>query len=342
MCETVENWREDARAGRTHEPIDITVELDGLGRQLSELPGGKTPFGKEFAEDDKKQGNPDGGAPVFVDASGRRSKKIRRLGWGVAVLCAVYAITLVAALVGGGSTAPLLNIPGVPDLAGRGKPAQTVRTDPSASASTAGRPGHPAPVPSVTDADGNLVPNPDPRVDEASDGRPAGPGPGASGTAGAIHGGSGGAGTSGTSAGGQGTSGSTSTTGGSTDPRSGSAPGGTGSGASGAATGEPSGGSSSGTPGGTGTTAGASDAAGGTGETAGTGTATGGDAAGGTGTGTTSGSGDTATGAPGDTAGTTAGGPGTTGAPDTSGSRTRAGEPAGDAPSQAAPPEGVV
>ena len=74
---SVENWREDARIGHTHEPNEVTVQLDGLGRQLAELPAGtRLP--------------PDGSdGPVFVDESGRRSKKFRRLGWVLAIACAV-------------------------------------------------------------------------------------------------------------------------------------------------------------------------------------------------------------------------------------------------------------
>ncbi|MFE3324534.1 hypothetical protein [Streptomyces sp. NPDC059176] len=50
--------------------------------------------------------------PVFVDESGRRSKKFRRLGWVLAIACACYAATLVVALIGGNSNAPWLLIPG--------------------------------------------------------------------------------------------------------------------------------------------------------------------------------------------------------------------------------------
>lgn len=53
--------------------------------------------------------------PVFVDASGRRSRTFRRFGWAVAVVCACYATTVAASLVGGSSSAPFLLIPGVPE-----------------------------------------------------------------------------------------------------------------------------------------------------------------------------------------------------------------------------------
>lgn len=50
---------------------------------------------------------------VFVDASGRRSRTFRRFGWAVAVVCACYATTVAASLIGGNSSAPFLQIPGV-------------------------------------------------------------------------------------------------------------------------------------------------------------------------------------------------------------------------------------
>ncbi|XQE88399.1 hypothetical protein ACN24M_26415 [Streptomyces microflavus] len=95
----MENWREGAQNGHTHEPNDVTIQLDGLGRQLAELPGEPVPGGGS-----------DG--PVFVDESGRRSKTYRRLGWVVAALCAAYAVTLVFAVLGGNSTAPWLPLSG--------------------------------------------------------------------------------------------------------------------------------------------------------------------------------------------------------------------------------------
>lgn len=99
MPTPVENWREGARTGHTHEPNDVTVQLDGLGRQLSELTA--------------EPGVPEGSdGPVFVDESGRRSKTFRRLGWVLAAVCACYAVTLVVALLGGNSSAPWLPLSG--------------------------------------------------------------------------------------------------------------------------------------------------------------------------------------------------------------------------------------
>ncbi|WP_432078753.1 hypothetical protein [Streptomyces sp. YPW6] len=95
----MDNWREGTRTGHTHEPNDATIQLDGLGRQLAELPGEPAP--------------PDGSdGPVFVDESGRRSKTFRRLGWVLATVCAGYAVTLVFAVLGGNSSAPWLPLSG--------------------------------------------------------------------------------------------------------------------------------------------------------------------------------------------------------------------------------------
>ncbi|MET4921650.1 hypothetical protein P3L51_04620 [Streptomyces sp. PSRA5] len=91
--------------------MDVTVELDGLGRQLSELPGRTTEVPGIPAA--RAADSSDG--PVFVDASGRRSKKLRRLGWVLAIASACYAVALGAALIGGSSSAPWLQIPGVSD-----------------------------------------------------------------------------------------------------------------------------------------------------------------------------------------------------------------------------------
>ncbi|MEV1054856.1 hypothetical protein [Streptomyces sp. NPDC049887] len=57
----------------------------------------------------------DADGPVFVDESGRRSKKFRRIGWVLALVCAGYAVTLAVALIGGNSNAPSLLIPGPAD-----------------------------------------------------------------------------------------------------------------------------------------------------------------------------------------------------------------------------------
>ncbi|GAA2479696.1 hypothetical protein GCM10010393_07800 [Streptomyces gobitricini] len=112
--------------------------------------------------------------PVFVDESGRRSKKFRRLGWVLATACAVYAITLVVSVIGGNSAAPWLLIPGPADE----KKTETVQVEPAPSTSEAPEDGLPGTVPGApapTDSSGEAVPQP---ADGGSQGVPATPRPG--------------------------------------------------------------------------------------------------------------------------------------------------------------------
>ncbi|MFG2560804.1 hypothetical protein [Streptomyces sp. NPDC048496] len=114
----MEYWRDGAWSGHTHEWNDVTVQRDGLGRQLSELSA--------------EPGAPEGSdGPVFVDESGRRSKTFRRLGWVLAAVCACYAVTLVVALLSGNSTAPWLPLSGQKQH----KKAEEVRVPPTPSGS---------------------------------------------------------------------------------------------------------------------------------------------------------------------------------------------------------------
>ncbi|MFD9499087.1 hypothetical protein [Streptomyces sp. NPDC060035] len=132
MRTPVENWREGTRTGHTHEPNDVTVQLDGLGRQLSELPVEPTP-------PDSTDG------PVFVDESGRRSKTYRRLGWVLAAICAVYAVTLVVAVLGGNSSAPWLPLSGQEE-----KKSGEVEVQPAPTDRTGSVAESPGPTPSST------------------------------------------------------------------------------------------------------------------------------------------------------------------------------------------------
>ena len=96
------SWEQPGVPGRNHDPHEVTVQLDGAGRRL----------------DDRLLKQTDGGAgqeadrPVFVDESGRRSRRYRRLGIAVAAACAVYAVVIVATLLSGNSNAPWLPVPG--------------------------------------------------------------------------------------------------------------------------------------------------------------------------------------------------------------------------------------
>lgn len=130
LCVRMENWREDALPEHTHDPNEVTVQIDGVGRQLADL----------AAESD--QDAPDG--PVFVDETGRRSRRYRRIGVIVGIACAVYAVIIVGTLFSGNSSAPWLPISPKDE-----KPASKVDTpnspadslDPSASPGSTPSPG---------------------------------------------------------------------------------------------------------------------------------------------------------------------------------------------------------
>ncbi|MER7200650.1 hypothetical protein [Streptomyces sp. CB01635] len=94
----------------------MTVQLDGAGRQLDEL----------IAARREGAGAADKEVPVFVDDSGRRNRRYRRFGAIVGMICAVYAVVIVATLLSGNSNAPWLPITGQD----RDKPAGKVDTPP--------------------------------------------------------------------------------------------------------------------------------------------------------------------------------------------------------------------
>ncbi|MFE6159335.1 hypothetical protein ACFQ7F_10550 [Streptomyces sp. NPDC056486] len=126
----MENWREDALPEHTHDPNEVTVQIDGVGRQLADL---SVESGQEA---------PDG--PVFVDETGRRSRRYRRIGVLVGIACAVYAVIIVGTLLSGNSDAPWIPVDPKDE-----KPASKVDTpnrpadplDPSASSGTTPSPG---------------------------------------------------------------------------------------------------------------------------------------------------------------------------------------------------------
>ncbi|MFJ2260903.1 hypothetical protein ACIOKD_21600 [Streptomyces sp. NPDC087844] len=71
------------------------------------------PAGSDSAGSDSAGSDSAGGAPIFVDPSGRRAGRMRRMGWLVAAGCVCCAATLGVAIADGNSTAPWLQIPGV-------------------------------------------------------------------------------------------------------------------------------------------------------------------------------------------------------------------------------------
>ncbi|MFI0967229.1 hypothetical protein ACH4S8_38460 [Streptomyces sp. NPDC021080] len=186
-----------------HDPNEVTVQLGGVSLRArgTVQPGKNVSAAGEASE-----------GPVFVDASGRRSRRFRRLGMLVAVACAVYAVVIVATLLSGNSNAPWLPVPGQEEdmPAGQVKtsplPTQPVKrsgtrgaTAPRAVATAGGgvRPsagstasagaspsataasGHPKPSASATKKPKPGVttksPAPDPRPSSSADGRPTAP-----------------------------------------------------------------------------------------------------------------------------------------------------------------------
>ncbi|MFJ5773659.1 hypothetical protein [Streptomyces sp. NPDC093094] len=115
-----------------HDPHEVTVQLDAV--QLGDLTlraAAKAAPGTQEAAD----------GPVFVDETGRRSRRWRRLGIAVGLACAVYAVVIVATLLSGSSDAPWLPVPGEKDEKPAGQvdsPLQpTESVDPSGTGTSA-------------------------------------------------------------------------------------------------------------------------------------------------------------------------------------------------------------
>jgi hypothetical protein len=89
-----------------HDPHEVTVQLDAVGPP-------QDPGRRRTAEGGPAAGGADGSdGPVFVDESGRRSRRFRRLGIVLGIACAVYAVVIVGTLLSGSSDAPWLPVPG--------------------------------------------------------------------------------------------------------------------------------------------------------------------------------------------------------------------------------------
>ncbi|WP_217179663.1 hypothetical protein [Streptomyces sp. AC495_CC817] len=114
-------WEQPDQPGRNHDPHEVTVQLDGVGREVEEGTGRHA--GKNG---DPAGAGQDSDGPVFVDESGRRRNLYRRLGIAVGTACAAYAVVIVGTLVSGNSDAPWLPVPMQKD----DKPAGRVDTPP--------------------------------------------------------------------------------------------------------------------------------------------------------------------------------------------------------------------
>ncbi len=81
-------------------------------------------------------------SPVFVDTSGRRQRRVRRLGWVLVVPAAAYVLLLLSTLLGG----PTVHSPLLPDQ----QPAAAQPSSPAADPDTAPEPSTVSGTPSAT------------------------------------------------------------------------------------------------------------------------------------------------------------------------------------------------
>ncbi|MDO0933583.1 hypothetical protein QQY66_18545 [Streptomyces sp. DG2A-72] len=121
-------WAESGgTAEHTQDPHEVTVQLDGTGLQpnstrLHAAKGGPAgPDGASSPSSPFSPPSPSSDGPVFVDESGRRSRRYRRIGMAVGIACGVYAVVILATLVSGNSDAPWLPVPGQKDDQPAGK-----------------------------------------------------------------------------------------------------------------------------------------------------------------------------------------------------------------------------
>ncbi|MFF3201104.1 hypothetical protein [Streptomyces sp. NPDC002962] len=123
-----DTFTDAAPAEPLHDAHELTVQLAGFDPASTADASGRRPAA---------HGDPaTPGTPVFVDESGRRSRRLRRLGVAVGIACSVYALVIVATLVSGNSSAPWLPLPGQGDDTPAGK--VETSTVPSVSGSPSG------------------------------------------------------------------------------------------------------------------------------------------------------------------------------------------------------------
>jgi hypothetical protein len=126
------SWEDSGEPSVGHDRHEITIQLDSASR-ADDVPGKDVPASADVSD-----------GPVFVDESGRRSRRFRRLGMLVAVACAVYAVVIVATLLSGNSNAPWLPVPGQEEDTPAGQvetsplPAQSVKPSGTGAATAPG------------------------------------------------------------------------------------------------------------------------------------------------------------------------------------------------------------
>ncbi|MCX5382141.1 hypothetical protein [Streptomyces sp. NBC_00083] len=118
---TTERATDRPTTGR--EPADRTVRTETLDRMVASERTERTEPAPEPVERSATQKIPifrplaaipsqrGHDRPVFVDASGRRGKKVRWLGWAFGLAAIAFAVALVGSLLGGSASAPGLTIP---------------------------------------------------------------------------------------------------------------------------------------------------------------------------------------------------------------------------------------
>ncbi|MFI6340626.1 hypothetical protein [Streptomyces sp. NPDC050535] len=167
----VPSWEETEEPGHTHDPHEVTIQLDGAGRQLEDwlVQQAKGAPAAQEASD----------GPVFVDESGRRSRRYRRLGMLVGLACAVYAVVILATLLSGNSNAPWIPMPGQQEEQPAGQvdttplPAETASPTGTASVS----PGATATASDGTTPEPGVIPTPDASGSAVDPGTSANPKP---------------------------------------------------------------------------------------------------------------------------------------------------------------------
>ncbi|BCL30236.1 hypothetical protein ACFFS2_36205 [Streptomyces aurantiacus] len=167
-----DSWQESEHPEHSHDPHEVTVQLDGVGRHMEDwlvqqakgAPGAQEPS--------------DG--PVFVDETGRRSRRYRRIGMAVGMACAVYAVVILVTLISGNSNAPWLPIKDQQNDAPAGKvepsPLPTDAAGPSGSVSTPPEASISGTADATTPTPGASV-SADPSVSETAPGNSADPKP---------------------------------------------------------------------------------------------------------------------------------------------------------------------